>query len=77
VLAACAGCLRCCLCLLAVLLEQALLTDIRMVLQVPGRGLENTQEGLHNASRPQAAHLGSRHDTDVCCARFMGFDACD
>jgi hypothetical protein len=39
----------------AVLIVRALLTDIRMVLQVPGRCLEAPQEDLHLATRPEEA----------------------
>jgi hypothetical protein len=52
-------CLLGCLCLLLLcgVAFRALLADVQMVLQVSDRGLEKTQEGLHNAYRPQAAHL--------------------
>jgi hypothetical protein len=50
--------LQVCLCGVAcgvsLLLVMALLTDIRILLQVPGRCMEGwPQEGLHLASRPQ------------------------
>ena len=38
---------------LSLLLVMALLTDIRILLQVPGRCLEGPQEELHLATRPQ------------------------
>jgi hypothetical protein len=39
--------------LACLLLVMALLTDIRILLQVPGRCLEGPQEELHLATRPQ------------------------
>ena len=38
---------------LSLLLVMALLTDIRILLQVPGRCMEGPQEELHLATRPQ------------------------